>query len=100
MPSAEEHLDSLLLLGDQAAWTTAALVTALRARGPEAGRQAARDVLRAVGLDVPDAVRARDSAGVVTQATAPALAAGRRPPRVTAVRPVARASAGGHRCAS
>jgi len=73
MPTAGERLDHLMHLGDQAAWTTAALVTALRDSGPEAQRHAASELLRALGLDVLDATRDRDPAGAAAQAAAPVL---------------------------
>jgi SAM-dependent methyltransferase len=73
MPTAEERLQHLLHTGDQAAWTTAALVTALRDAGPETSRTAAVEVLRALGVDVVDGARGRDPAGVAAQAAAPVL---------------------------
>ena len=73
MPTAEDRLQRLLHLGDQAAWTTAALVTVLRGAGPEAPRAAAGEVLRAVGVDVDEGAQGRDRAGVAAQAASPVL---------------------------
>src|SRR3954464_12796133 len=57
MSAAEERLHRLLHAGDQAAWTTAALVIALRDAGPEAHRAAAEEVLRALDVDVDEGTR-------------------------------------------
>jgi SAM-dependent methyltransferase len=73
MPSAEERIHHLLHTGDQAAWTTAALVIALRDAGPGAHRAAADEVLRALDVDVDDGTRDGDRAGVAAQAAAPVL---------------------------
>ena len=73
MPTAEDRLQQLLHLGDQAAWTTAALVTVLRGAGPEPQRAAAGEVLRAVGVDVDEGAQGRDRAGVAAQAASPVL---------------------------
>jgi SAM-dependent methyltransferase len=73
MPTAEERLDQLLHTGDQGAWTTAALVTALRDAGPEAHRTAAGEVVRALGIDVSDGTEGRDRAGIAAQAAAPLM---------------------------
>lgn len=73
MPTAEEHLQSLLHDGDQAAWTTAALVTVLRGSGPPAHRTAAAEVLRVLGLDLPAAIAERDATRTAAEAAAPFL---------------------------
>jgi len=75
MPTAEERLQHLLHTGDQAAWTTAALVTVLRESGSEAQRTAAGEVLRVLGLDVREATAQRDRAAVGFEAAAPVLQA-------------------------
>jgi hypothetical protein len=73
MASAEERLHHLLHTGDQAAWTTAALVIALRGAGPEAQRAAADEVLHALDVDVDEGTRDGDRAGAAAQAAAPVL---------------------------
>lgn len=73
MPTAETPLQRVLHSGDQAAWTTAALVTALRESGPEAQRTAARDVLRAIGVDLQEGIGGRDAGGTAAEAAAPFL---------------------------
>ena len=75
MPTAEERLQHLLHTGDQAAWTTAALVTVLRESGSEPQRTAAGEVLRVLGLDVREATAQRDRAAVGFEAAAPVLQA-------------------------
>jgi SAM-dependent methyltransferase len=73
MPTVEERVQQLLHSGDQGAWTTAALVTALQDSGPEAHRSAAGEVLRALDIDLTDGTRGRDPAGLAAQAAAPLL---------------------------
>jgi SAM-dependent methyltransferase len=73
MPTAEERLQHLLHTGDQAAWTTAALVIALRGAGPGAHRTAVDEVLRALDVDVVDGTRDRDRSALAAQAAAPVL---------------------------
>jgi SAM-dependent methyltransferase len=75
MPTPEERLRQLLHTGDQATWTTAALVTVLRGSGSDAQRTAADELLRVLGLDVAEAVAGRDAAGVAAEAAAPVLQA-------------------------
>jgi SAM-dependent methyltransferase len=75
MPTAEEHLQHLLHTGDQAAWTTVALVTVLRDSGSPAQRTAARDVLHALGVDLSEGIRGRDRGGTAAEAAAPLLQA-------------------------
>jgi SAM-dependent methyltransferase len=75
MPPAEERLQHLLHSGDQAAWTTAALVTVLRESGSAAQRTAASELLRALDLDVPAAMSGRDATGTASEAAAPVLQA-------------------------
>src|SRR3954468_10817221 len=73
MPTPDERLQELLHSGDQAAWTTAALVTVLRGSGSEAQQTAAGELLRALGLDVGEAMAGRDVGGVAAEAAAPVL---------------------------
>jgi SAM-dependent methyltransferase len=73
MPTAEERLQQLLHTGDQATWTTAALVTLLRGSGSDAQRTAAETVLRALDVDVLAAMARRDVGGVAAEAAAPVL---------------------------
>jgi hypothetical protein len=73
MSSAEERLHHLLHTGDLAAWTTAALVIALRDAGPDAHRAAAKEVLRTLDVDVVDGSGDGDRAGIAAQAAAPIL---------------------------
>jgi SAM-dependent methyltransferase len=75
MPTAEERLQYLLHAGDQAAWTTAALVTVLRGNGAEAHRAAAAEVLRALAVDVPEVMAGRDAGATASEAAAPVLQA-------------------------
>lgn len=75
MPTPEERLHSLLHGGDQAAWTTAALVAVLRGSGSQAQRTAAGEVLRVLGLDLREAMVGREGAGVAAEAAAPVLQA-------------------------
>jgi SAM-dependent methyltransferase len=75
MPTAEERLQRLLHAGDQAAWTTAALVIALRRVGPETLGTAAGEVLRALDLDLGEGISGRDAPGIAAQAGAPILQA-------------------------
>jgi SAM-dependent methyltransferase len=75
MPTAEERLQHLLHTGDQAAWTTAALVTVLRESGSPDLRTAAAEVLRALDVDDREATTARDRAGTAAEAAAPVLQA-------------------------
>ena len=75
MPTAEERLQHLLHTGDQAVWTAAALVTVLRGAGAEAQRTAAAEVLRVLGLDIPEAMEGRDATRTASEAAAPVLQA-------------------------
>jgi SAM-dependent methyltransferase len=75
MSSARERLEHLLHTGDQAVWTTAALVTALRGSGPGALRTAAAEVLRVLDVATPEAMAGRDPVGTAAQAAAPVLQA-------------------------
>jgi hypothetical protein len=86
MPTGEERLEHLLHTGDQAVWTTAALVTALRGSGSPAQRTAVQDGgPRRQGLDDAPAAELLSGAGfdevrnLPTPPGAPALTAGRRP---------------------
>jgi SAM-dependent methyltransferase len=72
--SPEQRLDELLHRGDQAAWTTAALVLSLRDQAPTPLADAAGEVLAALGLDLP-ALAERDAAAAAAQAAAPLLQA-------------------------
>jgi SAM-dependent methyltransferase len=71
--SAEERLQQLLHDSSQTAWTTAALVTALRGTAGPVQLRAAQDVLRALDLDAQDATRGNDAEGAAAQAAAPVL---------------------------
>jgi SAM-dependent methyltransferase len=73
--SPEQRLDELLHRGDQAAWTTAAFVLSLRDEAPTPLADAAREVLTALGLDLPAALTGRDRAAAAAQAAAPLLQA-------------------------
>lgn len=75
MPTAEERLHHVLHTGDQAAWTTAALVTVLRGSGSADQRTAAGAVLRALDLDASKATAERDADRVAAEAAAPVLQA-------------------------
>jgi hypothetical protein len=59
--------------GDQAAWSTAALVLALSGGGAEDQRRAAVELLGALGLDVEQALSELDPGGAAAQAAAPLL---------------------------
>jgi predicted O-methyltransferase YrrM len=72
--SPEQRLDELLHRGDQAAWTTAALVLSLRDQAPTPLADAAGEVLAALGLDL-SALAGRDAAAAAAQAAAPLLQA-------------------------
>jgi hypothetical protein len=69
--SPEQRLRELLHHGDQAAWTTAALVLSLRNQAPTPLADAARQVLTTLGLDLPTVLAGRDSAAAAAQAAAP-----------------------------
>ena len=73
MPTAEDGLQHLLHTGDQAAWSTAALVTVLRDGGTPAQRTAAAELLRVLGVDLPAAMAGRDALGTAAEAAAPVL---------------------------
>ncbi|MGR7026177.1 SAM-dependent methyltransferase [Geodermatophilus sp. URMC 62] len=73
--SSEERLSALMHAGDQAAWSTAALVLALRGDGPPALVDAARRVVDDMGLDLGAALAGRPPAGTAAQASAPLLQA-------------------------
>ena len=75
MPTAEERLQHLLHTGDQAAWTTAALVIVLRDSGSPAQRTAAAELLRVLDVDLPAAMAGRDAGGTAAEAAAPVLQA-------------------------
>ncbi|MGY1670813.1 SAM-dependent methyltransferase [Geodermatophilus sp. SYSU D00710] len=73
--SPEQRLHELLYHGDQAAWTTAALVLSLRDRAATPLADAARQVTTALDLDLPAALAGRDPAAAAAQAAAPLLQA-------------------------
>ena len=73
--SPEEQLDALLHRGDQAAWTTAALVLSLREDVPAPVAEAASQLVARLDLDLPAAVAARDREATAAQAAAPLLQA-------------------------
>jgi hypothetical protein len=73
VPPAEQRLHDLLRSGNRAAWTTAALVLAVRADGSATQQAAAGEVLRALGVDLPEATAGRDAPGLAAEAAAPLL---------------------------
>jgi 1-aminocyclopropane-1-carboxylate deaminase/D-cysteine desulfhydrase-like pyridoxal-dependent ACC family enzyme len=66
-----DQLDPLLQRGDQAVWSTAALVLAIRGEASEEQQAAARAVLTATGLDGVANLAAEDARGLAAQAAAP-----------------------------
>ena len=75
MPTAEDGLQHLLHTGDQAAWTTTALVMALRGSGAPQQLAAAEEVLRLLAVDVEAATAGRDRDATASEAAAPVLQA-------------------------
>jgi SAM-dependent methyltransferase len=73
--SPARRVHALLHQGDQAAWSTVALVLGLRESQATALGQAAEDVLTALGIDLVAARGELDPAGAAAQASAPLLQA-------------------------
>jgi SAM-dependent methyltransferase len=73
--SPEQRLSALMHAGDQAAWSTAALVLALRGDASPALVDAARQVVDGMGLDLGAALAGRTPAAPAAQAAAPLLQA-------------------------
>ena len=69
--TSRDQLNSLLHAGDQAIWTTAAVVLAIRGAATEEQRAAARAVLNASGVDEVASLGAEDHGGLAAQAAAP-----------------------------
>lgn len=68
---AREELDALLHEGDEAIWSTAALVLALQGAASEEQQTAAHAVLEARGLDPVASLGVSEAGGLAAQAAAP-----------------------------
>src|SRR6187200_3130972 len=64
--TSRDQLNSLLHAGDQAIWTTAAVVLAIRGAATEEQRAAARAVLNASGVDEVASLGAEDHGGLAS----------------------------------
>src|SRR6476620_9165419 len=73
--TARDQFNSLLHEGDQAIWSTAALVLAAKGTAPEEQLAAARAVLQACRLDLVDDLSVEEASGLAAQAAAPILQA-------------------------
>lgn len=73
--SPEQRLSGVMHAGDQAAWSTAALVLALRGDAPPALVEAAREVVDRMGLDLAAVLAGGTPAATAAQAAAPLLQA-------------------------
>lgn len=69
--NARDQLNSFLHGGDQAIWSTAAVVLTMRGTGSGELQAAAREVLKARGVDGVVSLGAEDAAGLAAQAAAP-----------------------------
>ena len=69
--TARDQLNSFLHAGDQAIWSTAAVVLAIRGAASEEQQAAAQAVLKASGVDGVASLGAEDAGGLAAQAAAP-----------------------------
>jgi hypothetical protein len=69
--NARDQLNSFLHGGDQAIWSTAAVVLAMGGTASDELQAAAREVLKARGVDEAVSLGAEDAAGLAAQAAAP-----------------------------
>jgi len=69
--TARDQLNSLLHDGDQAIWSTAAVVLAIQGAASEEQQAAAQAVLQASGLEGVASLGAEDAGGLAAQAAAP-----------------------------
>jgi len=71
-----QRVNQVIHSGDQAAWSTAALVVGLSGIGTDSHKRAATEVLRALGIDMQDGLDGLDRRAAAAQAAAPLLQAG------------------------